>query len=275
MEKREETDRELHTLQGVVEKLLSPEGCSWDKEQTPLSLCDYVLEEAYELVDAIRRANPADVREELGDVLFLLVFIGALYAKRGDFTLNEAIAANADKMVRRHPHVFAGTVFHSRAEQLSEWERIKRAEKSGDGAPVGIFNSLPGNLPPLLKAYRIHSKAARAGFTWDEDEDVEQQVEAEWLELLDALRSRDVNAQAHELGDLLFTLVELGRRKGIKADAALDFSTRRFLERFAKMEELARAQGREFSSVSMEEKNALWDQAKEEKKDAPAGERLP
>lgn len=255
----------LQTMRAVIETLLAPDGCPWDREQTPLSLCDYVLEEAHELVDAIRHGKTDDVREELGDVLFLLVFIAILYAGRGGFSLDEAISANADKMIRRHPHVFAGTVFDSREEQLADWERIKRSEKAdADGTPAGVYSSLPKNLPPLLKAYRIHSKAARAGFTWDSDEDVEQQVEAEWLELLDAFQGKDKAAQEHELGDLIFTLVELGRRKGIKASAALDFSTQRFLRRFARMEELARAGGQDFSAVSMEEKNALWDQAKQE-----------
>ena len=255
----------LQTMRAVIEALLAPNGCPWDKEQTPLSLCDYVLEEAHELVDAIRHGKADDAREELGDVLFLLAFIATLYAKQGDFTLDEAIAANADKMIRRHPHVFAGTVFDSREEQLADWERIKRSEKADDnGTPAGVYSSLPKNLPPLLKAYRIHSKAARAGFTWDSDEDVEQQVEAEWLELLDAFQGKDKTAQEHELGDLIFTLVELGRRKGIKASAALDFSTQRFLRRFARMEDLARAGGQDFSAVGMEEKNALWDQAKQE-----------
>lgn len=264
---------ELQKLQAVIGALLAPEGCPWDREQTPLSLCDYVLEEAHELVDAIRHGSAADVREELGDVLFLLVFIAALYAGRGDFTLDAAIAGNAAKMIRRHPHVFADTAFDSREEQLSEWERIKRSEKTGaDGMPAGVFASLPKNLPPLLKAYRIHSKAARAGFTWDSDEDVEQQVEAEWLELLDAVQSKDKEAQEHELGDLIFTLVELGRRKGIKASAALDFATQRFLGRFARMEDLARAGGQDFAAVSMEEKNALWDRAKLEENASPAGQ---
>ncbi|MDL2280010.1 nucleoside triphosphate pyrophosphohydrolase, partial [Desulfovibrio sp. OttesenSCG-928-G11] len=131
-----------------------------------------------------------------------------------------------------------------------------------DGRPAGIFDSLPRSLPPLLKAYRIHSKAARAGFTFSEDQDVEQQAEAEWLELLDAFASGDKAAQSHELGDLIFTLVELGRRKGIKASAALDEAAQRFLSRFAHMEKRARLLGRDFTALSMEEKNALWDEAK-------------
>lgn len=256
-------DSPLQTLQEVVRALTAPDGCPWDREQTPDSLCEYVLEEAHELVEAIRHGSTADVGEELGDVLFLLVFISSLYAKTGAFTLDEAIAANAAKMIRRHPHVFADTVFASRDDQLSAWESIKRAEKAdSQGRPAGVFDSLPKSLPPLLKAYRIHSKAARAGFTWDCDQDVEQQVEAEWLELLDAFGSGDKEAQTHELGDILFTLVELGRRKGIKASAALDAAAHRFLSRFACMENAAHASGRDFTALSMEEKNALWETAK-------------
>lgn len=257
----------LGRLQDVINRLIAPDGCSWDREQTPLSLCDYVIEEAHELVEAIRHGDTADVCEELGDVLFLLVFLGALYSARGAFTLEDAIKLNAAKMIRRHPHVFANTVFENRDEQLAAWERIKWSEKKdGQGGEAGIFSSLPKTLPSLIKAYRIHSKAARAGFTWDSDQDVEQQVEAEWLELLEALSFGDKEAQEHELGDIIFTLVELGRRKGIKASAAVDFSTQRFLNRFRAMESEAAARGQEFTNINMDEKNALWDRAKAEEK---------
>jgi ATP diphosphatase len=177
-------------------------------------------------------------------------------------------------MIRRHPHVFSGSVFASREEQLSDWERIKRSEKAdAEGLPAGVFAGLPKGLPPLLKAYRIHSKAARAGFTWDSDQDVEQQIEAEWLELVDAMQTDNKAAQEHELGDLVFTLVELGRRKGIKASAAVDGAAHRFLSRFAFMEAAARKKGSDFSSLSMEEKNALWDSAKADDNSEDPGKR--
>ena len=264
----------LRPLRDIVHTLIAPGGCPWDREQTPLSLCEYVLEEAFELVEAVRNGNTAEVVEEIGDVLFLLVFIGVLYENAGaGLTLDEVISASAAKMIRRHPHVFSDTVFASKNEQLAAWERIKRAEKADDaGMPASVFGSLPKSLPPLLKAYRIHSKAARADFTWDNDEDVEQQVEAEWLELLDAFASGDKNAQAHELGDLLFTLVELGRRKGIKASAALEGTTSRFLGRFAAMEESARSRGLDFTALTMEEKNALWETAKAREKSESASD---
>ena len=178
----------LEELQAVIERLTDAEnGCPWDKEQTPESLTEYLIEESHELVSAIRSGNTADVCEELGDVAFLLLFVAHLYQKRGQFSLDDALNNNRAKMVRRHPHVFGDVTFDNLDEQLKTWEKIKRAEHTdAEGKPQGLFDSLPSSLPPLTKAYRIHSKAARVGFTWPEDEEVEQQVEAEWLEWLDA-----------------------------------------------------------------------------------------
>jgi ATP diphosphatase len=253
-------------LREVLLALLGPGGCPWDKKQSPESLCEYVIEEAHELVQAVRHGSAEDAAEELGDVFFLLVFIALLYEKKGEFTTADVFERSRLKMIRRHPHVFSDAVFSSVGEQLAAWETVKKSEQVAAGKPARVFGSLPASLPPLIKAYRIHSRAAGVGFTWSDDTDVEQQVEAEWLELLDAFNTRDAAAQEQELGDLLFTLVELGRRKGIKADAALDAATVRFLGRFASMEEKARQKGLEFASLGMEEKNTLWDEAKREEK---------
>ncbi|MDR1359944.1 MAG: nucleoside triphosphate pyrophosphohydrolase [Deltaproteobacteria bacterium] len=265
----------LKEVETVLDRLLAPEGCPWDREQTPASLCEYIIEECHELVDAVRHKTAADVREELGDVLFLLLFLSRLYAARGSFSLDEVLKLNAAKMIRRHPHVFAAEACSSRDDLLRQWESIKRREKAEEkamggesGGKSGIFAGLPGSLPPMTKAYRIHAKAANADFTWDKDEDVERQVEAEWLELLDALALGDKKAQERELGDMLFTLVELGRRKGIKSAAALDGACWKFMRRFSRMEDLAKERGAEFSSVSMEEKNALWAAVKAEEKES-------
>ena len=255
----------------VIRILRDPEnGCPWDKEQTPESLTEYLIEESHELVSAIRSGNTADVCEELGDVAFLILMIGKLMARAGGPSLADALEVEAAKMVRRHPHVFSDTTYESQSEQLKDWDRIKREEKATADAegPKGTYDSLPRGLPPLTKAYRIHSKADRVGFTWPENEDVEKQVEAEWLELLDAMASDDAEAIEHEFGDHMFTLVELGRRKGIKASEALDLATARFLRRFARMEELARQQGKDFPDLSLDEKDELWNAAKEEEKAA-------
>jgi ATP diphosphatase len=252
----------LDALFDVIDRLIGQDGCPWDKEQTPESLADYCIEESCELVAAIRAGKLLDVREALGDVFFLLLFLSRLYADREAFTLKEVLEASAEKMIRRHPHVFGNMRFDGKEEQLRAWERIKRDEKTDGEGPGGLFAGLPAAVPSLIKAYRIHSKAARVGFTWPDDEEVERQVEAEWLEFLDAGRQgRD--AQSRELGDLLFTIVELGRRKGIKANEALEYTMLRFLARFEAMEQLARERGLDFAGLPLDDKDSLWNEVKE------------
>jgi len=169
---------------------------------------------------------------------------------------------NAAKMIRRHPHVFEDMKFEDQEELLKNWERIKREEKT-DESKKTVYSTLPKGLPPLLRAYRIHSKAARVGFTWNDDTDVLKQIEAEKLEFQEALEKGTPEQQAEEFGDYLFSLVEYGRRKGIKANAALDFANRKFLNRFEKMEALAEKKGLDFPSLSFEEQDALWDEVKQ------------
>ena len=273
-EERAVTAESMTHLDAVLAQLIGPEGCPWDKEQSPHSLGDYLAEETFELIDAIRRDDVHNVREELGDILFLLFFVARLYSKQtGDrLFLAHAMQDSGDKMVRRHPHVFSGEKFATREDLLQAWERIKRAEKSAEekSAPSdkkeSIFASLPAGLPPLLKAYRIHSKAARAGFTWEEDDDVAQQFESEWLEWLDADSFGGPEEKEKEFGDMLFTLVELGRRKGLKANAALELTNIKFLRRFSKMEALAKERGQKFEDLELTEKDALWNEIKEQEK---------
>lgn len=267
----------IDRLSTVIERLMGPDGCPWDREQTPESLTEYLIEECFELVEAIRSGTPADMGEEMGDVAFLLLFLSRVSADRKGPTLTDALHTATEKMVRRHPHVFGEARFANQAELLKNWDRIKREEKTrqepdGEKKP-GTYDSLPKGLPPLTKAYRIHSKAARIGFTWPEDSDVEQQVEAEWLELLDACAGGGLMGGGapvepehveRELGDHLFTLVELGRRKGIKAAAALEKANARFLDRVARMEELARQRGLDFPNLSLDEKDELWNEVKEQ-----------
>ncbi|MBU1041423.1 MAG: nucleoside triphosphate pyrophosphohydrolase [Proteobacteria bacterium] len=252
-------------MQEVIDTLLGPDGCPWDRKQTPLSLCDYIIEEAFELVSAIRAGDHAETAEELGDVLFLLLFETTLAARAGQFDLGEVVAANAAKMIRRHPHVFGDTVVADQEELLRNWERIKRTEKADaaeDGAQPGAYDSLPKGLPPLLKAYRIHSKAARLGFTWATDQDARAQYDAEWREYETACAHGDQEQMEEEFGDALFTLIELGRRQGIKANAALDRANLKFLARFERMEALARERGLDLPDMPMPDKDRLWAEAK-------------
>lgn len=251
----------LARLQGVLDALLGPDGCPWDKTQTPQTLCDYIIEEAFELVDCIRSADVPGTAEELGDVMFLLLFVATLAEKQSDFTLAEVLETASAKMVRRHPHVFADLKIDNREELLRNWERIKRAEKEAD---KGLFASLPKGLPPLLKAYRIHSKAARSGFTWESDAAMRASLTAERAEFEAAVASGDPEAMAEEYGDYLFTLTEYGRRLGLKANACLDAANNKFLARYKAMERLAAAEGLDFDALDLAAKNVLWEEVKKD-----------
>lgn len=267
----------LEELRNVIARLTAPDGCKWDRVQTPETLTEYVIEESHELVSAIRSGKDDEVCEELGDVVFLLLFITHLYEKKGSFTLRDVLTKNAAKMVHRHPHVFAGETFASLDEQLKAWERLKQEEHKNEGRSTGVFDSLPRALDPLARAYRIHSKAARHNFTWESTEDVEQQVETEWLEYLDAVRRENTRDVQHELGDLLFSVVELGRRHGLKANAELDAANERFLSRFRHIEEGARKAGKDLSDMTLAEMDALWNEAKalEKGESASAADAVP
>lgn len=253
----------LQQLIDVIERLVAPDGCPWDRKQTPETLCDYVIEECFELVEAIREHNVDDIREELGDVFFLLVFIGQWYARTGSFTLNQVWQENAAKMIRRHPHVFGDEDLTSASQLYANWEQIKKQEKADHGnGPQKVFASLPKSLPPLLRAYRINSKAARMGFTWDKDQDQEAKLQEEWQEWMEAKQSGDPQQMEEEFGDYLFALTEYGRRHNLKANACLSRANRKFLDRFDKLEDMAREQGLDISEMSLEEMDQLWDAVK-------------
>ena len=255
---------QLLRFQDVINQLIDPEkGCPWDREQTPVSMCEYLIEECHELVDAIRSGKPGHACDEMGDLLFVLLLMARRFELAGQFSLGDALKMGADKMIRRHPHVFEEKSCESMDELMKNWAAIKKAEKEAEGEGAkGVLSSVPSGLPPLTKAYRLHAKAAGAGFTWDDDEEVERQVEAEWLELLDARASGSDKAIEHELGDMIFTLVDLGRRMGVKAGNAVDFAANRFRSRFEGMEALAREQGLDFKELSLDDKDELWNEVK-------------
>lgn len=255
---------QLLRFQDVINQLIDPEkGCPWDREQTPVSMCEYLIEECHELVNAIRSGKPGHACDEMGDLLFVLLLMARRFELAGQFSLGDALKMGADKMIRRHPHVFEEKSCESMDELMKNWAAIKKAEKEAEGEGAkGVLSSVPSGLPPLTKAYRLHAKAAGTGFTWDDDEEVERQVEAEWLELLDARASGSDKAMEHELGDMIFTLVELGRRMGVKAGNAVDFAANRFRSRFEGMEALARERGLDFKELSLDDKDELWNEVK-------------
>ena len=251
-------------LLAVIDTLLGPSGCPWDQKQTPHTLAEYLLEEACELVDAIRNGDVAACAEEWGDTLFILLFIGRLLERdQPDFLTHAAREAEA-KMIRRHPHVY-GDASKEMASIIATWERIKKTEKAEkNDAPQGALDSVPASLPPLARAYRVQAKAARLGFTWASNREHERKLDEEWAEWLAVRDGEDAERKEEEFGDYLFSLVEHGRRYGIKANAALHRAVIKFLRRFAHMEALARAQGARLEDLDPAAQDQLWERAKRE-----------
>lgn len=258
----------------VINTLLGPGGCPWDRQQTSQSLCDYIVEEVFELVEAIRDGDVPEIEEELGDVFFLLFFVSALLEKEYNVRLERVWGMNASKMAERHPHVFGQSEAGDTGEIHRQWERIKKREKERKGrgsGPGASLASIPDSLPPLIKAYRLHSKAADLGFTWGSDEEQESSLAAEWREWQQARNSSGHGEKEEEFGDLLFSLVEQGRRSGIKANAALHSANRKFLRRMERMLELAEARGMRWESMDMRDREGLWREIKRRE----SGEDLP
>jgi MazG family protein len=249
----------LERLKNIVALLRSPEGCPWDREQTHQSLRAGLLEEACETIDAIDRGDDTNLREELGDLLLQVVFHADLARDRGAFTLEDTVMDVCEKLIRRHPHVFAqGNATDSKAV-LRQWEQIKREEK---GASASIFEGVPRALPALIRAQNVQKKAARVGFDWPEDTDVIDKFREELAELSIEMSSGEHQRLEHEVGDLLFTAVNLSRRLGIECELALENATQRFIQRFQHMEKALARSGRKPEECNLGELDKLWEEAK-------------
>jgi tetrapyrrole methylase family protein/MazG family protein/ATP diphosphatase len=248
----------LPRLVQIMQRLLAPGGCPWDREQTLESLRSYVIEEAHEVVDAIDRGAADDLREELGDLLLQIVFQAELARAKRWFGPDDVIAAICDKLVRRHPHVFADTRVSGSAEVVANWEMIKAEEKRGRGALDGV----PLALPALLRALRMGEKAARVGFDWPDGQGARAKVGEELAELDRALASSDRHAVERELGDLLFALANWARKLEIDPEAALRGTLARFDRRVRAVEAAAQASGQALEQLGPEQLDALWEQAK-------------
>ena len=256
----------IDQLTDIVAQLRGPGGCPWDREQTHASLRSALLEEAHEVVAAIDNRDDANLREELGDLLLQSVFHAQLAAEEGRFTFNDVAREIATKLVRRHPHVFAADHCADSAAVLQRWEEIKRAEK-GEAA-ASALDGLPGGLPALLHAQKTQKKAARVGFDWPDVEPVFAKLHEEISELRAALTApvtdllSPISAIEDELGDLLFTVVNLARKLHLDAETALHRSTRKFSARFRAVEQLASARGITLEKLTLAELDQLWDEVK-------------
>jgi tetrapyrrole methylase family protein/MazG family protein len=247
----------LERLAGVMALLRSPNGCPWDLQQTPRTLAKHLLEEAYESVDAIDSGNWEHLCEELGDLLLQIVFQSRIAEERGRFDLGEVVDGITEKLERRHPHIF-GEVNAETAEQVSiNWDRIKREE---EGKETGI--SLPSGLPALMTARKIQGHAARDGFDWSSVEGVVEKLHEELLELCEA-RGGTPELLEREVGDVLFTVVNLARHLDVDAEHALQTTAREFVRRYGWMEEEAKRRGISLASIPINEKEELWQKAKQ------------
>jgi MazG family protein len=235
----------LETLVAIMDRLREPGGCPWDREQTYQTLRRYLVEEAYEAADALDQGDPHALREELGDLLFQIVFLCRLAKEDGEFTVESVIRGIAEKMIRRHPHVFGTAIAATAEDVVASWEAIKRSEKAPPrGTASSPLDGIPSSLPPLMKAQQLGERAARVGFDWQRPEDVLDKIEEELGEVRSALARDDRPAAQGELGDLMFTAVMLARRLAVDADAALERANRKFRRRFGWVErELARGGG--------------------------------
>lgn len=251
-------------LVGIMARLRAPGGCPWDREQTPESLRPYVVEEAYEVVEAIESGDPAALRDELGDLLLQVVFHAELAAEAGRFTVADVATAVADKLVRRHPHVFGDVAVRDADEVMRNWRRIKAEERRAAGGPTGVLDGVPPALPALARAQQVGEKAARVGLDWPDVAGVLAKLREEQAELEVALAAGDRAAAGRELGDVLLTVASLARHLDVSAEMALRDAVARFTTRVARIE--ARAP-RPLAELAADELDRLWAAAKTDPSD--------
>ncbi|MGC1308836.1 MAG: nucleoside triphosphate pyrophosphohydrolase [Phormidesmis sp.] len=264
-QQRSQTLVELQRLISVIAQLRNPDGgCPWDLAQTPETLTPYVIEEAYEVVDAIRSAKKEDIAEELGDLLLQVVLQAQIFQEQGDFDLGDIARGITEKMIRRHPHVFGDVTAETTEAVKANWEEIKAAEKAETEDPNKLSPKLKRyarSMPPLGGAMKLSKKAAKAGFEWNSLEEVWAKVDEEMAEFRHALEHESKAAQEGELGDLFFSLIQVARWQGLDPAAALKGTSYRFVQRFEGVEALA---DRPMNEYSAEELNVFWNRAKQQ-----------
>jgi MazG family protein len=256
----------VERLQAIMAALRDPaRGCPWDREQTWATIAPHTLEEAYELADAIERGDPAEVRDELGDLLFQVVFQARIAEEGGLFDLGDVATAISDKLERRHPHVFGEARIDTAAEQTVAWEAHKAAERRARGEGNGLLDGIALGLPALTRAAKLGRRAAGVAFDWPGPDGVLDKVAEECAELRGALGRRDETDVREELGDLLFTIAQLARHLGVDPEAALRSANAKFERRFRRIEGWLAEQGRAPRDAALEELESLWAKAKQER----------
>ncbi|MGB9605034.1 MAG: nucleoside triphosphate pyrophosphohydrolase [Bryobacteraceae bacterium] len=248
----------------IMARLRAPDGCPWDRRQTFDTLKPHLLEETYEVLDAIDRRDWPTLAEELGDLLLEVAFLAQVAAEQDLFNIEDALNAITGKLVRRHPHVFGDVVASTAEEVKQRWDSIKADERRERGGQGGLLDSVPRSLPALVEASQIASRVAAIGFDWRNTDEVLKKLHEEIAELAAARESASPSRQEEEIGDLLFTLVNVARFLGVDPEQALRRTNAKFRARFAQVEERLRRQGRSPADATLEEMEALWQQAKKD-----------
>ena len=256
-----QTGRNLSDLVGLMQRLLASTGCPWDREQTLESLLPYLVEETYEVVDALQSGDVRDHAEELGDLLLQIVFQAELRHAEGAFGIDDVVRGIVAKLVRRHPHVFGEAQAETSQAVLANWAKLKAVEKAKKGRK-GALDGIPRSAPALVRATRAGEKAGAVGFDWPDAAGVRDKVNEELAELDQACQTGDHAHMMHEMGDTLFALSNLARKLGLDAENALREATDRFGRRFGHMEEVLEVEGRTVASASPDELERLWQAAK-------------
>ena len=252
---------DLKPLFELIETLRGPEGCPWDKKQTPGSLSGFLIEEACEANDSIQTGSNDEIIDELGDVLFQLCFIIQLFQEKGCFSLEDVVKKSLNKMISRHPHVFGEESAETPEDVEKTWKKVKSLEK---GSKLkSVFENIPSGLPALMLALKISKAAVGEGFEWDNIEGVLDKVSEELDEFKESLLKKDENEKVMEFGDILFTLVNVGRFWGIESESALLMSSRKFEKRFRWMEEKACFKGTQLKKLPRRELENLWNESKD------------
>ncbi|MGC2062079.1 MAG: nucleoside triphosphate pyrophosphohydrolase [Thermodesulfovibrionales bacterium] len=253
---------DIGELVRIMATLRSGQGCPWDREQTRESLKPFIVEEAYEVLQAIDDRDPEAIKEELGDLLFQIVFQSQIASERGEFSLSDVIGKIAGKMISRHPHVFGDAEVRTSGEVLIKWDEHKKREgKQRDS----ILEGVPGALPALLQAQKLQARASRVGFDWERPDDLLGKLDEEIDEFKTAFSGKNIDETEDELGDVLFMLVNIARFIGLNPEEALRKTISKFISRFRYIEMSAKQQGRSLAEMSLAEMDALWDEAKGKK----------
>lgn len=259
----------IQKISELIKILRGEKGCPWDRQQNPRSISKYLIEEVYELANAIESNRIEDIAEELGDVLFQVMFILHLFEEQGTLDIAGVTERNIEKMERRHPHVFGDVQVSGPQAVREQWHRIKIQEKQKNNARTSLLDTVPFHMPALMRAYRVSERASQTGFDWAGIPEVIEKVEEELAELKTALaEARDTGeengAVASEIGDLMFTMVNLARFARIHPETALMAATQKFEKRFRRMEAVIVEAGHPLESVSQGEKDRIWEQVKKE-----------